>query len=626
MFENRNHILEEEDCHMKQIERAEPENVTESKVPGRGGWRSAMKTILTALITYLQVYGIYYYVGMDKAFIALPIAMAVPFVILNSFFIKIFTAKRHKPAEILGLAGLSFAFYVGLFLPNLNSFSMDYLKAALGYLVLMFVTLYCADYALSKVNWGYSRRKSGILRFLLYLAIPAGAYTVFLLACYPGLVSPDSIYILERAAEGGPYDNLSPLLYTLSIRLFYLMGLKLGAMMILQCIMCALAYAYIVYTFDGMGLPVGFCIVGILFLSLYPMNLMTSIAMWKDVPYTIGVSLIITQLVKIAVEEDYFKKWLNIAVLCFALVITLVARHNGILTVVLTFSTGGVIFLVKKNWRHALKFAIVIAGSAVFYFGALYGSIAMLGDNYREPEDNKVTQTAFYALRVQGLISVYHDRWDVLIPSDREYIQKYLDLEEVDKHIEKYPSTWRYVSYTKSYVKAGALLSEPGDFNRGYFVLLRKYPFEVINAYLKTTGIVWAVPSYGYTMHAAYTYNVYDSPALHDMGMESKGFLPKFKDYILLEIYWKNAEYKGNAILWRPAFFMLIILMFLYHAVRRHGYISYLIAAPAIFNSLGYLVVNEAQDARYVYINFAAALIMMAFAMMKKKKGDITPS
>ncbi len=579
-----------------------------------------IQAVVVSLLVFFQLNGLYYFLDYNSPKWILIAVIVLPLVMMNNYFVSIFNKRNNSVKEIVGTLVISFLFYIGLFLPYFNSFSLSYFASFLGYVVLLFVIIYLLSEFLKKAEWGFKETKPSIARFLIYFAVPMLAYTIFMLACYPGLISPDSVYILNQAVAGGPYDNLSPLLYTLFLRFLTVIGLEIGGMMILQCIMCAAAYAYVVYTFDRMGLPMIFCLIGIFLLAVYPMNLMTTITLWKDIPYTIGLTLIMTELVKLNLREDYFKRWQNTAVLIFALIITLVARHNGIVTVVLTFFVGAIIFFVKKNRRTAVIFGAIIASSVVFYYCSLYGSIAILGDKYQEPEDNKVTQTSFYALRIQGLIAVYHDKWENLSKQDKEYMDKFLDLEAVDEHIVKYEENWRFRSYTKNYVDADELLSQSREFNAGYIRLLQEYPFEVINAYLKTTGIVWAAPSYGYTMHAAYTYNVYDSEKYSNLNLSQDSYLPKFKDYILLKIFWKTAETRFYAILWRPAIFMLVLLLFLYHALRKKRYVAWLIAAPAIINSLGYLIVNEAQDARYVYINFAAALIMIAYAMMEKKK------
>ncbi len=582
---------------------------------------SAVKIIIIALLTLAQANALYYFAGVSdtKNWIIFAVTL-LPLAMMNGYFVGEFVKRDNKAKAIIGTAILSVMFYIGIFLPYLNSFGMAYIKAVIGYIALFFVAIYLLTGFIEKIEWERKDKKPSIIRFIIYFIIPAAAYTVFMLACWPGLISPDSIYILNQATQGGPYDNLSPLLYTLSLRMFSVIGLKMGGMMVLQCLMCALAYAYVIYTFDRMGLPFWAGIIGSLLLAFYPMNLMTNITMWKDIPYTIGLTLIMCELIKITVQDDYFKRWQNYIVLIFALAITLIARHNGIATVVVTFFVGAVIYLFKKNWRRVLSFGIVIITSLVFYYGALNGAIAILGDKYQQPEDNKVTEIAIYALRVQGLVAVYHDKWDALSEEDKDYIDKYLDLPAVDEHILKYEEDWRFRSYVKNYADADALTESSREFNRGYIRLLREYPFDVINAYLKTTGIVWAAPSYGYTMHAAYTYNYYDEEIYSDLDLLKESYLHEFKDYILLEIYKKDAQYGGRAVLWRPALFMLLMLLFLLYALKKKGTLPWLVAAPAIVNSLGYLIINEAQDARYVYINFAAAVIMMAYATMKDKK------
>ncbi|MCK5129914.1 MAG: hypothetical protein KAQ68_08685 [Clostridiales bacterium] len=580
---------------------------------------SVVSSILIFLVTLLQLNSLLYFLEFSTQKWVILIVVVFPLILMNSQFIKIFKQNKNSFSKLLRTAILSVLFYIGIFFPSLNSFQMAYMWAAIGYIVTFFIIIYCVDEALEKIEWTQKETKPSILRFTLYFIIPASLYALFLIACYPGLVSPDSAYVLNQAVNNGPYNNLHPLLYTLSIRFMTVIGLKLGAIMALQCLLCALTYAYIAYSFDQMGLPKFFCFVIVVLLSFYPLNLMNTITFWKDIPYAIGVSLLSIEIVKLIKQRNYFKSKLNLVVLIFAVLITLIARHNGIVIIALTFIIGIIFFAIKKNKHVAINLGIMLAASIVFYFGALYGSIALLGDKYEEPEDNKVTQTAVFALRTQGLIAVYAEHGDTMSQENKDYISKYLVLEEVDNHIAKYKGTWNYRSRTKVYTNTDTLLNDRKGFNKGYIKLLKAYPFEVINAYLKTTGIVWSVPEYGYTLHAAFPHSSFDTDKYENVDINFGNFLPGVKTYIIEELYGKSAEIDHMALYWRPALFMLIILLFLHHAIKNKGYIAWLVVIPAIVNSLGYWFINEAQDARYVYVNFTVALIMIAFALMKTK-------
>jgi hypothetical protein len=259
-----------------------------------------------------------------------------------------------------------------------------------------------------------------------------------------------------------------------------------------------------------------------------------------------------------------------------------------------------------------------------FYFSAVYGAIALLGDKYKEPENNKVSVTAKYALRVQGLVGLYAEKWDMLTEQEKEFINKYLKLDKVDEHLEKYKHNekWRYWSRTKAYVNAELIEDNKTKFNKGYINLFKRHPYDMINAYLKTTAIIWSAPELGYTTHCANPYTFRDRACAfkYDITIGDKSYFPKLKHDIFFNLYMKMPCDSWYALLWRPAIYMIIILFFLWQAVKRKGSTSWITVLPVIVNSLGYLFIIEAQDARYTYINFTVALIMIAFTLRKENK------
>ncbi|MCK5129913.1 MAG: hypothetical protein KAQ68_08680 [Clostridiales bacterium] len=582
--------------------------------------KNILSIIFIIIVTLIESNSLLYFLDYSKDKWVLIAIVLYPLVLMNKKFVEAYNNNTNTFFDIARLTILSVISYISIFLPYLIVLNTAYIFAAIGYIAFFFVLIYCINEILPKIEWTYKKTKPNVLRFLLYFSIPMVLYAILLISCYPGLYSPDSVYVLNQAVNNGPYNNLHPIMYTLSLRLLTVVGFKFGAIMALQAFICALTYAYIAFSFEKMGLKRIFCVIGVILLSLYPLNLLYSITFWKDVPYTIGLALITLELVKIILNKEYFKSKLNISVLTFGIIITLISRHNGIAGVLFAFFIGLVIYAFKKNKGHVIRFGIILVASLVFYFGTLYGSIALLGDNFQEPEDNKFTQTAIYSLRVQGMIIVYVQHWDTMSTENKEYIDKYLDLEKVDEHLEKYEDTWGYRSSIKGYIDDDALLSNKADFNSGFMRLLKQYPIDIINAYAKTTGIVWAVPQYGYTMHSTHPHDYLILDQYENLEINFTNNLHGLKKIIQRAAASGVANAGFSALFLRPAIFMLIILLFLNFAIKKRGYIAWLITLPVIANSLGYFASIEAQDARYTYINFTVALIMIAFALMKTGK------
>lgn len=566
-----------------------------------------------------QMHGLFYHMRMDASQWVIVALMIYPLYMLNQHALHLLFKKSSTRRPIIAAALLSIMAYIVLLFSYLNTFQMIYLRAVVGYLSLLFMMIYALLHALEKVSWSQRKQPHQVWRFGLYMLLPMTLYGFLLTACYPGLISPDGLYIWNQVANHGPYDNLHPILYTLFLRGLYVLGFRIWGVMILQALLCAAAYGYIAYRLDRMGLPLFWCIAMIILLTIYPLNFMNAITFWKDIPYTIGLSILTLELLRMVMDRHYFKSIINHILLGIALLLIIVSRHNGILIAVLSLTGGGLIYGLQRQWFRFKPISIYLCTALFIYLAIPPAAMALLGERYQEPENNDVTQTAFFATRVQGLVVLYHDQWDTLSPEDQVFINRFLNLDALDAHLEKYEkdNKWQYYSRTKAYADAPVLLNNKQDFNTGYFRLLKKYPYPLVNAYLKLTGLVWSAPEYGYTAHASYPYNFYDTDQYDNVEISQHTYNRKLKDYILTDIYLEDASASWHAVWWRPALFLLLSIFFLVGAIRRHGKEAILLGIPVLVNSLGYLIVIEAQDARYTYINLTACVILAAYALMK---------
>ncbi len=82
-----------------------------------------------------------------------------------------------------------------------------------------------------------------------------------------------------------------------------------------------------------------------------------------------------------------------------------------------------------------------------------------------------------------------------------------------------------------------------------------------------------------------------------------------------------NPLYSGRTLyfLWRPALWMLLTLLLLPLAIRKHGYKSLVLITPMLFNAAGYMVANPAQNVRYMYMN---ATVFVVFYDLYIDKAD----
>ncbi len=70
----------------------------------------------------------------------------------------------------------------------------------------------------------------------------------------------------------------------------------------------------------------------------------------------------------------------------------------------------------------------------------------------------------------------------------------------------------------------------------------------------------------------------------------------------------------------RPALWMLLTLLLLPLAIRKHGYKSSVLITPMLFNAAGYMVANPAQNVRYMYMNATVFVVFTIYTLIKQTK------
>jgi hypothetical protein len=185
-------------------------------------------------------------------------------------------------------------------------------------------------------------------------------WLIYLLALWPGLMSPDSVGQWNDAIVG-PISDIHPAFHTLLIRLITMIRPTPALIALVQIVALSLVAGCVLAEFENLGVRrwvLGLC-AGIFALS--PVNSLMVNAIWKDIAYSITFLGLMFLLLKIIVSEG---KWLKSTwhILLLALVAFGVAifRHNG--------PPGGFGLLLllpiayrKYAWQIAASLVIAVA-------------------------------------------------------------------------------------------------------------------------------------------------------------------------------------------------------------------------------------------------------------------------
>jgi hypothetical protein len=147
------------------------------------------------------------------------------------------------------------------------------------------------------------------------------------------------------------------------------------------------------------------------------------------------------------------------------------------------------------------------------------------------------------------------------------------------------------------------------EFIKLYLEMLCKYPKDMAHEYQQITGIVWAVPDYGYTVYKNVGIAAYNG----DFEIPFTSVFPRFASFM---------DKRVSVVFWlRPALWLMLSLLLLFASSGRHGAKGLLIISPMLANAVMFLAGTPAQNVRYFYCSFTIFIIILVFSFMKKEKG-----
>jgi len=480
------------------------------------------------------------------------------------------------------------------------------LGIAIGLLLWIVIFILCifALHFLRKVSWKYKKTNVKKTRILLYM-IPSIALSALLLLIYfPGIMSWDSMYIWQCVVQN-EYSNLHPITYVLFVDFLNNIVNSPWLVIAVQFTYSAFVFAYAGYLFESLGLNRKICWIIVIVLSFYPVNVISNVTMLKDVPYII--SLVFLSLLFIRVfTQNKLSAALAVSIAAVSL-IAVFSRHNGLLSVPLALALLFIYYLKRKKRKSAIKTAAIIIVVVVCFFATNKTIAFVLGNNYWQR-----SSTSDVLMLPSAQLSYTIDKnWDDLTEKEKETAGKYLDLGYISFQKEVFPN-WHFNNRYLETLNLEGILKDERSFAKFYLSTLKEYPMDMIKEYVQLTGIVWAIPNYGYTL----VRNVGIPEYYIDIGLKSQYMFPKAAAFLdgLPQIYF----------LLRPALWLMLSLLLLFASDKKNRLIKLIIISPMLANAAGFLVGTPAQNVRYLYCNFSCFVILLVFSFMKEKVKEIT--
>ncbi|WP_163526919.1 DUF6020 family protein [Halobacillus ihumii] len=503
--------------------------------------------------------------------------------------------------------GALFSLLLIFSLKNTNQYLASYpwLFQAMVYsmsYILIFIGITWLLYTLVHTSFHFKMREVSRWRILLYAIPPILIWSLYLVAYFPGTMTPDSFSHWEQI-HTYDFSNWHPVVYT-----WYILGLtsiwKSPAIVAFsQIVVIAIISGYMVYSLEKRGFSKKWLWACLMMFALFPLNGIFAIAMWKDIFFSAFLFLFTILVFNIISTKG---KWLASNGHLFILGLTVLGvsfmRNNGLPIFIV------MAILMMITFRKYLKRLVLTLGLVVVVYFVVSGPF------YSYMDVSSTSPNEALGIPTQQIAKVIVEDGD-LTKEQRTYLNKILPLEKWEE---------KYNPYITNPIKFAGKYNQEVIFN-DFPYYLKTWASIVSNnfglaveAYLDQTSLLWQInqPDDGYT--STYARNVY---LYNDYGLKTDPLSNTLHRYINYGLGWIDQNLREFIL--RPATYTFFIILAGVAAAIKNGPRSLLVILPVLLNTGTMFLAIPAQDFRYQLANVFIAFLMMAVVFLNFDNGTI---
>ena len=249
---------------------------------------------------------------------------------------------------------------------------------------LTLVTYWLDTHQITFAETAVSKNRGGIAFAVLFLS-----FFITFLVNFPGSYSGDSVDSIKIALGQLPWSNTHPVMFTLLISPFVILGNALGNVAIgtalylfIQLIFTAAVCAYACYWIKKMGAPDLVALATLAFFTFNPIIAKYATTMWKDIPFSLCMLLFILLLFEIAFSKgrrlESPTTCLRLTALAFAICLL---RNNGIFAMAACALCLAIVY--RRHFKRLIPLLVVIPVVLVIT-GPLFTACGIAPSPFRE--------------------------------------------------------------------------------------------------------------------------------------------------------------------------------------------------------------------------------------------------
>lgn len=448
---------------------------------------------------------------------------------------------------------------------------------------------------------------------LWWLALPyVFVWMVYLLAFYPGLMSPDSFYQWTEAMNS-KFTDLYPAFHTFLIWIIIQFWNSPAAVAAIQIIFMSLIVGYALATLYQYKVNKSIIAIVALFYLIYPIYGFMAITLWKDIPHSISMLWLSVIIIKIYMSNgEWIIKNNNLLLITLVLVLVSLLRHEGIVaafgTVVILYIFYPQKLLIKKLFFFWISMIIVIK--------ALFILVLNIG---------APMQYGILVPPVQHIATALNQGW-APNTKDKEILERILPLDVWNEKYNRYGIS--PLLFDKR-INLEALIQNKREIFRIWSDIVFANPKVVIGSISDFTSIIWKIKK----EEDAYEYNIpleisqskeykIDTKIMdNSFGIKMESMVPAIQQK-LLRLYLTTTNSKYDWLFWRPALLLYITCFFVFNFCIVRGYKAVTVLSPIAFQVCTLFLVIQGQDVRYMFSVFLIAPFIIAFTFNHIKLND----
>ncbi|MEF9985379.1 MAG: glycosyltransferase [Bacilli bacterium] len=451
-------------------------------------------------------------------------------------------------------------------------------------------------------------------KFVIIFGIFFGIWFISLLAHYPVNMTSDTADQWAQAIGIRTISTAHPAVISIYYKILHNIGLGVFGIGVIQVFIFSIILSSMIIYFYKKGIRFYFLCALSFIIAVLPSSFLLVTTLWKDVPYTLFLTLMVFYTYRLITEKKEFLSIKGILFFSLAIAITYLTRHNGIgpLAIMIIFLIAYSIYL--RSFKPTLIVIItlviinLITGPVFTYFKVYKGN--------RDSKDSMFVNTL---LRSTGAIvkkegTVRKDYMDIVETNmSKELLIKYFDPFNGD--------TYGFTPEIKEYLIKNN--NKPVITTKNvidiYLWELINYPNIIIKERLDATSLFWTMFIPDGSFNHKYADGIYFPSDLDGDIIDIK--LNEYHNYSTQNIVVKVLRFINkiveniklfDCVVWRSGFSLLLTIVLSYILIINNKAIITLSLLPMVANMTTWVLLMSHQSFRYVwYINLILFLFIL---------------